>query len=370
MTNDRLNAFVIMAFDPEFEAIYSDLIRPSLEQVGYDVSRADSLMNQQNILKDIVRQIDRSDLIIAELTALNANVFYELGIAHALRKRTILLTQSVEDLPFDLRSYRVVVYSTRFDEIGKLAESIVSIAEKAKTNSIDFGNPVIDFLPTQIDTVATQSTEESIEDRQLVPQVELDEEKGLWDFVMEGENSMLKVSEVIGRMAEASQDITKRMTSRTDEILKIQSSGVAGSAARMYHLVEAAATEIASFADKIENDIPELHAAWETFSESVTGMLRTQRIRTPEDVAGAQQFREQMITLSSQLSEGLSNTRTFRDSQAQLRGISRSMNRSSRKATLALDRLISEFEQSLSYTTKVTGMLDDMLKAADDGHAA
>ena len=106
MNEEKCTAFVIMAFDKEFDAIYSDLIKPSLEKIGYEVKRADSLLSQQNILKDIVREIASADLIIAELTSLNPNVFYELGIAHALRKPTILLTQSIEELPFDLRSFR------------------------------------------------------------------------------------------------------------------------------------------------------------------------------------------------------------------------------------------------------------------------
>lgn len=370
MKSDKMSAFVIMAFDPEFEAIYSDLICPSLEQVGYEVSRADSLMSQQNILKGIIRQIAASDLIVAELTALNPNVFYELGVAHALRKPTILLTQSLEDLPFDLRSYRVVPYSTRFDEIGKLSSSLATIAERAKSDSIPFGNPVIDFLPAPSDEVAGLGATQVLAGPEGTPAREEDEEKGVWDFLMEGESSMIKVTEVTIRMAEATQDIGQRMASRTEEVEEVKSSGAAGSAAKMYRLVEATAMEISSFADKIDVDIPELHNAWDAFSESVTGVLRTQSIRTSEDKVSANQFRDQLVTLSSQTSEGLSNTRAFRDSLAALRGISRSMNRSTRKAALAMDKLISEFEQSLSYTTKVIGIIDELLKDENEGHAA
>jgi hypothetical protein len=48
--------------------------------------------------------------LIAELTGKNANVFYELGLAHAMQKNVILITQRLEDVPFDLRHYRCLVY--------------------------------------------------------------------------------------------------------------------------------------------------------------------------------------------------------------------------------------------------------------------
>jgi hypothetical protein len=64
---------------------------------------------------------------------------------------------------------------------------------------------------------------------------------------------------------------------------------------------------------------------------------------------------------------GLHNTKGFRDSQAQLRGLSRSMNRASRKATSALDKVISELEQSVAYSTKVVSLLDEMIADYNDG---
>ena len=81
--------------------------------------RADDIRAHQNILKDIISALAESALIVADLTGSNPNVYYELGLAHAFRKRVILLTQQVDDLPFDLRSYRVIPYSTYFAEVAK-----------------------------------------------------------------------------------------------------------------------------------------------------------------------------------------------------------------------------------------------------------
>ena len=73
-----------MPYDVEFNEFYEYL--KALIGDEFQVFRADDLLNQQNILKDIVQSIYDSDLIIADLSSLNSNVFYELGLAHALRK--------------------------------------------------------------------------------------------------------------------------------------------------------------------------------------------------------------------------------------------------------------------------------------------
>src|SRR4051812_44657212 len=111
-----LRAFVIMPFDPEFDAVYTDLIVPPLREAGFEVQRADDVDARQNVMVDVVRGIAEADVVIADLTTGNANVFYELGLAHALGVPTVLIAQesSREDIPFDLRQYRTEFYDTHF----------------------------------------------------------------------------------------------------------------------------------------------------------------------------------------------------------------------------------------------------------------
>ena len=115
-------AFILMPFEEPFNAIYKSLVTPALTDAGYQVRRADSVVDQQNVLRDIVTGIDAADLVVADLTELNPNVFYELGIAHGLGIPTVLLTQSIDDVPFDLRGYRVKEYSDRFDKATELKD--------------------------------------------------------------------------------------------------------------------------------------------------------------------------------------------------------------------------------------------------------
>lgn len=77
------------------------------------MSRADDLFSPQPIIKDIQHSIKRADLVLCEMSEKNPNVFYELGMAHAIGKPAILVSQSEEDIPFDLRRIRVVLYNYR-----------------------------------------------------------------------------------------------------------------------------------------------------------------------------------------------------------------------------------------------------------------
>ncbi|MCL4386391.1 MAG: hypothetical protein M1326_08795, partial [Cyanobacteria bacterium] len=192
--DNSLKAFIIMPFSSEFDMIFNDLIKPPLEEIGYEVCRTDSILNQHNILKDIIRNIAEADLIIADLTSVNPNVFYELGIAHAMLVPTVLLTQSLDDVPFDLKSYRVIVYSTTYFNAQELPKRLKEIADKAKNDNLSFGNPVSDFLPKG--RIKEISVNKNIMVGKEKEKNEIEEEKGLWDFLVDAESSIKIINDI------------------------------------------------------------------------------------------------------------------------------------------------------------------------------
>jgi len=113
--SERPRAFVAMPFEEPFDTIYREVIQPEGERHGLDVVRVDQIAGPGIIFEDIKREISECKVVIAEITAPNQNVFYELGYAHALNKPTILLARRGRELPFDIRSYRVIFYD---DSIG------------------------------------------------------------------------------------------------------------------------------------------------------------------------------------------------------------------------------------------------------------
>jgi nucleoside 2-deoxyribosyltransferase len=104
-----------MQFGPPFDTLYTEVIRPTADDLELNVIRIDEIAGPGIIFEDIKRQIAEAKIVIADITAPNQNVFYELGYAHALNKPTILLAQRGKQLPFDIHSYRVIFYD---DSIG------------------------------------------------------------------------------------------------------------------------------------------------------------------------------------------------------------------------------------------------------------
>jgi len=103
-------AFVVMQYGQPYDAVYAEVIKPVCEEMGLEPLRADDVQKPGIILQDIIRSIVESEVVIAEITPPNPNVFYELGYAHALSKSTILLAERGKELPFDIRSYRCIFY--------------------------------------------------------------------------------------------------------------------------------------------------------------------------------------------------------------------------------------------------------------------
>jgi hypothetical protein len=108
-------AFVVMQVAEPYDTFYREVIQNQAEAAGFEVFRMDEKAGPGVIFQDIQREIEQSEIVIAEITPPNPNVFYELGYAHALRKPTILLAQRDCKLPFDIQSFRVVFYN---DTIG------------------------------------------------------------------------------------------------------------------------------------------------------------------------------------------------------------------------------------------------------------
>jgi len=103
--------FVLMPFQPSFDRLYKDKIKPTVWSCGFRCLRADDLFSPTPILEDIWIHINKSKVIIADVTGRNSNVFYEIGIAHTIGKPVIILTQDKGDIPFDVAQFRYFLYS-------------------------------------------------------------------------------------------------------------------------------------------------------------------------------------------------------------------------------------------------------------------
>ncbi|GIF50251.1 hypothetical protein DFJ67_7961 [Asanoa ferruginea] len=103
--------FVMQPFAAPLGTYYETIYKPAIEQAGLEPVRADdSIFGAGKIIDQIWRGIRGAKVLIAELTTKNPNVFYELGLAHALQKPVILVSSNDDDVPFDLRHLRYIKY--------------------------------------------------------------------------------------------------------------------------------------------------------------------------------------------------------------------------------------------------------------------
>jgi hypothetical protein len=113
---EQPKAFVVMDFSESYNTLYQEVIKPACEDSGYAPQRADDMFGPGIILAEIIRGIRQATVVIAEVTPVNANVFYEVGYAQASGTPTILLARrSDERLPFDISGQRCIFYD---DSIG------------------------------------------------------------------------------------------------------------------------------------------------------------------------------------------------------------------------------------------------------------
>ncbi|MFM0005747.1 hypothetical protein PQR57_32695 [Paraburkholderia dipogonis] len=152
-------SFVISPFGEPFDTYFTHIVKPALEDCGLYAIRGDSLYRPTTIVDDIWQGIREAKLLIAELTDRNPNVFYELGLAHAISKPVILISKSIEDVPFDLRSIRVLVYDKDHPDWGnKLRVSLTKAIKEviqSPTSAIPttFKVAFKPFVPEETETV-------------------------------------------------------------------------------------------------------------------------------------------------------------------------------------------------------------------------
>lgn len=172
--------FVIMPFsktksctEDEWTNIFNDLFKPIIENAGLGYQCRRSVANRGNIVAGIIRDLNDVYLVVADLTDRNANVFYELGVRHSLKNRTILLAQNRDDIPFDLEAYANHVYDWRSEDgRAALKQKLTELLVEVDSNPDRSDNPVSDFLqptsPPVVDVPPAPQPSEIAEAQSLI----------------------------------------------------------------------------------------------------------------------------------------------------------------------------------------------------------
>ena len=395
-------AFVLMPFDEDSEAVYERLVKPPLEGAGYVVNRADSVVDQQNVLRDIVTGIDRASLIVVDMTGLNPNVFYELGIAHGLGVPTVLIAQSIEEVPFDLRSYRVQEYSVRFDEAADLTAHLKDVAEHRAQGRVEFGSPVSDFLPessakgrleaagntplrssasgpraraggaargqaspgetaTRVD--ALRASGEGLMNAPVEEEDEEDDEEGepglldLLDTIL-SENT--KSSVLMERITEANERITAELQDHTTRIYEEVASQEPDQLTRVRRIAADIARDIEKYADELDELVPALEISNARLTESGIKWIHRIPISEP-DPENIHEFMNVMTNLAEAANATGIQTAEYRASLGDAKGLSKTLDVAIDRTAALVDRLIVVIENTRSYANRAQQIAEERL---------
>lgn len=119
--------FVLTPFNKDMEDTYM-VIRQTCQRMNLKCSRGDEkYLPGKDLMPQIVKMMLRANIIVANIDGRNPNVYYELGIAHALNKKTILVSKAIDNVSFDLQSKNILLYENDFDFQEKLKDALIRI---------------------------------------------------------------------------------------------------------------------------------------------------------------------------------------------------------------------------------------------------
>jgi hypothetical protein len=350
-------AFVLMPFAAEFSEIYNLFIARALDRAGYEVMRADDIVSQQNILHDIVSYIATSDLIVADLTGSNPNVYYELGIAHALRKPVVLLTQSVEELPFDLRPYRVIPYNTHFAAIQKAEIELAKLAVGARDGTVSFGSPVRDFLSDQeIGAVtpynpATPNGED--------PELEL----GLIDHLVTIEEGFEQLTAVLGRISEGMAEMTGRVSETSEQLDRANANEGSGSTRHKQSIMRKLAKYQDTFASYLATRTGEYNGVLSGIENSLEAVVSAATAETVEERA---QLEEMLQSLSEMEDSAIEAQKTYvglARTIDETGNFERHLTRANQRVSSEVRQLANSIDQTIAILSRARAVGERILKS-------
>jgi len=134
-TETKKTVFIIMPFGDWFDTYHDEIYIKAIGEAGFKSQRLDDENYPVVLVQDMYDMTKKASVVLADLTNNNPNVLYELGLAHALDKPVIIIRDSIENLPFDLRPFRVISYDKNVPDWGKkLSDRIVDALEEIEDN--------------------------------------------------------------------------------------------------------------------------------------------------------------------------------------------------------------------------------------------
>lgn len=345
---NKRKVFVIMPFKDEFFEVY-EMLKSTFGD-SYEFSNAGDECNQQNILKDIIQPIYESDIIIADLTGLNANVMYELGLAHCFNKKTIIITQDdLSNLPFDLKQYRAKDYNTHFKKFAQLVEYLEKNLNGAVDNTVTYSNPVKDFLVlSKIENINW------FNDKPIVVLGD-DSNKGFLDYLADIEDNVTMMIDAVNIISGEMKKMNNSVAISTTEIERVKKNGGNGVAAFTRKEAKKIAGYIDTFSSSLRNGNIVIRDQWDKIEKDTLGLLENQYISNNENKPQLIEYLIGIKNMKTTIDDSKVPFNGLKDIMIKSKGLERSLNHS-------IDFLVSDLTDYLVILERIQKSIDKILE--------
>ena len=331
------------------------------------MNRADDIITDQNILKGIIRNIAVADLIIADVTAQNANVYYELGIAHTLSKPTIQIVQDIGDVPFDLRPYHVHTYSVHFTSAEKLTKSILDIIERDTGEEFNFANPVVESISSDSKKDITISTTNISNNNEVVSaasEEEVTDEStpGFLDSIVLAEDSIVAIGEITEELIAPMNTLSVKTQSHAARFNELNSNpNQKGLNSKRLQVARQFASDLNEFASCVSDALPRLNSSWIELDQAIGHVLSSGKIEDENAHGEILTVIQTTKDLIQGLKENVTVFESFRQAQKQIRGLSKATDRALTNSDRTLEKLLDEFKLGDSVLARIIELASDMI---------
>lgn len=344
-------ALVLIPASAEFRQIASELVIPALEDAGFSPVEIATRFDEPNAVFALIDEIRRAWVVIVETSDLDPLVFYAIGLAHAIGRPTVLLTQDVSELPFDLRSYNVVKYSTRLDEVGRLKGDLGSTVGEFAESHRAFATPVTDRTGGSI----SASTRADVDVDEAVP--------GLYDLLPSSIAAIEAIGEDTVSFTTLTEQLGEAVILETGRIESAKAQGGPGVFAKTQLSVRAVTAQVDEYADRVAEILPRYKSGWSTFISDTMAWIELVEVVDDEDRRTGEPFATMLADLRSSIVVAADHVGEFRKAVIGLRErrLSKDLNRSLSRVEKQLKEWIDEVLLGASHLERMRALLADKL---------
>jgi hypothetical protein len=348
-------ATVLLPRDGEFAQIAGDLVLPALTEAGFKAHTPSQHAAEANTVFALIEDIKRSDVVVVDATGLDAFLLYALGVSHALERPTVVLTQDVAELPFDLRSYNVVPYSTRLDEIGQLKDDLRKVIHELTELGHALATPVSD----------TRGPRRRAAGHDVIAQAE--ELPGIYDLVPSSVEAMEGITSATVEFGSLTERLGEAIQAQTFEIEEAKARGGPGAFSRTLLGVRTVTAHVDDYADQVADILPGYGDQWAAFVTDTLAWLELVEMQSDEEREAGLSFANQLADVREVILGAVEHVEGFRNAVLDLRGrrLSKELGRSLGRVDRQLKEWMNQVLTGASSLERMRALVAERLDRPD-----